>query len=188
MRRSIAQVKGKLQLGAFPWRSPAHLAATCALPASTTATEIIQSNVQDEPQSVRLATCLDRSVAASGAIASTVSPCFPWRKLLSPGGAPGAGRAAPAWRAPAAGRAPGDARAAPALGGSSGQSEPSNGLEPFRRPLGRVWASGEGRQRALRTVARAWGAGGRATTSNWKTIGAGPAARLLGGWTARAAI
>jgi hypothetical protein len=32
---------------------------------------------------VRLATCLDRSVAASGAIASTVTPCLPWRKLLS---------------------------------------------------------------------------------------------------------
>ena len=32
---------------------------------------------------VRLATCLDRSVAASGAIAFTVSPCLPWRKRLS---------------------------------------------------------------------------------------------------------
>ncbi len=31
----------------------------------------------------RLATCLDRSAAASGAIASMVSPCLPWRKLLS---------------------------------------------------------------------------------------------------------
>jgi hypothetical protein len=33
---------------------------------------------------IRLATCLDRSVAASGAIAWMVSPCLPWRKLLSP--------------------------------------------------------------------------------------------------------
>ena len=32
---------------------------------------------------VRLATCLDRSAAASGAIASTVSSCLPRRKLLS---------------------------------------------------------------------------------------------------------
>ena len=73
---------------------PAHLAATCALPTSTTATVVILSNVQDEPQSIRLATCLDRSAAASGAIASTVSPCLPWRKLLSADGAPGDGRAA----------------------------------------------------------------------------------------------
>ena len=33
---------------------------------------------------IRLATCLDRSAAASGAIASTVSPRFPSHKLLSP--------------------------------------------------------------------------------------------------------
>ena len=33
---------------------------------------------------IRLATCLDRSAAASGAIASMRSPCLPRRKLLSP--------------------------------------------------------------------------------------------------------
>jgi hypothetical protein len=33
---------------------------------------------------IRLATCLDRSASASGAIASMVSACLPWRKLLSP--------------------------------------------------------------------------------------------------------
>ena len=48
---------------------------------------------------IRLATCLDRSVAASGATASMVSPCFPWRKLLSlterlPAGRAARGRAA----------------------------------------------------------------------------------------------
>jgi hypothetical protein len=76
--------EGKIKLGALPLRAaPAHLAAIYALPTSTTATAVILSNVQDEPQSIRLATCLDRSAAASGAIASTVSPCLPWRKLLS---------------------------------------------------------------------------------------------------------
>ena len=59
-----------------------HTSRACALPTSTTATTVIPSNVQAEPQSIRLATCLDRSAAASGAIASMVSPCFPWRKLL----------------------------------------------------------------------------------------------------------
>jgi hypothetical protein len=76
-------VKGKHQLGALPLAGPAHLAATCALPTSTTATVEILSNVQDQPQSIRLATCLDRSVAASGAIAWMVSPCPPWRKRLA---------------------------------------------------------------------------------------------------------
>jgi hypothetical protein len=70
---------GSLTLGG----PPAHLAATCALPTSTTATAVILSNVQDEPQSIRLATCFDRSAAASGAIASTVSPCLPPRKRLA---------------------------------------------------------------------------------------------------------
>jgi hypothetical protein len=37
--------------------------------------------VKDTP--VRLATCLDRSAAASGATASRVSPRLPWGKLLS---------------------------------------------------------------------------------------------------------
>jgi hypothetical protein len=44
-----------------------------------------------------------------------VSPCLPWRKLLSPGQE----RLA-------------RVEAAPASGGSSGRSEPSNGLEPFQ--------------------------------------------------------
>ena len=68
--------------------SPLTVAGLYALPASTTALESNPKNrprrtaVRDKP--LRLATCLDRSVAASGAIASTVSPRLPWRKLLSP--------------------------------------------------------------------------------------------------------
>ena len=94
-------------------------------------------------QSIRLATCLDRNVAASGAIAATVSPCLPWRKHL-----------ALAERLPPA-EHPGAGRAAPASGGPSGRSEPSKGLEPFRRPP----AAGLGERskaisEALRTVAR----------------------------------
>jgi hypothetical protein len=71
--------------GALLTSAPANLGSTYALPASTTALESNPKNrprrteVRDKP--VRLATCLDRSVAASGAIASTVSPCLPWRKL-----------------------------------------------------------------------------------------------------------
>src|SRR5580692_12929069 len=39
-------------------------------------------------------------------------------------------------QAPVAGAAPAADRAAPAWGGRSGRSEPPNGVEPFRRPLG----------------------------------------------------
>ena len=88
---------------------------------------------------------------------------------------------------PAADGAPGDGRAAPASGGSSGRSEPSKGLEPFRRPLGRSGERSKPVSEALRTVARhGRGAGGRATRPSWMPIGAGPAARLLGSWAARA--
>ena len=55
-RSEVETTVGSLTLGG----PPAHLAATCALPTSTTATAVILSNVQDEPQSIRLATCLDR--------------------------------------------------------------------------------------------------------------------------------
>jgi hypothetical protein len=108
-------VRGNTSWEPYPCGPPAHLAATCALPTSTTATAVILSSAQDEPQSIRLATCLDRSVAASGAIASMVSPCLSLAQAPAAGGAPAAGRPAPA------------------SGGSSGRSEPSNGLE--RRPL-----------------------------------------------------
>jgi hypothetical protein len=102
-----------------------------------------------------------------------VSPCLPWRKLLPLGGALAAGRAPAAGGAPAAARAslalaegpaaagaPGAGRAALASGGSSGRSEPSNGLEPFRRPLGGFGRAVESRQETLRTVARTWPAVG----------------------------
>ena len=56
---------------------------------------------------IRLATCLDRSVAASGAIASMVSSCSPRRKLLALAERLGAGRAPAASGAPGAGRAAG---------------------------------------------------------------------------------
>ena len=44
----------------------------------------IQRTAQDETAVHPPCDCLDRSAAASGAIASTVSPCTPWRKLLKP--------------------------------------------------------------------------------------------------------
>ena len=59
---------------------------------------VILSNVQDEPQSIRLATCLDRSVAASGAIALTLLLATLGGKRLPPAerlalvDAPGVGR------------------------------------------------------------------------------------------------
>jgi hypothetical protein len=103
-------VRGNTSWEPYPCGPPAHLAATCALPTSTTVTAVILSSAQDEPQSIRLATCLDRSVAASGAIASMVSPRLPWRKLLLP-----------AERLALRGQRPGDGRgqAAPASGGSA---------------------------------------------------------------------
>ena len=131
---------------------PAHLAATCALPTSTTATAVILSNVQDEPQSIRLATCLDRSAAASGAIASTVSPCLPWRKLL-----PLTERLPPAERLALVERP--RRRAAHRAGASR-----RTGLSPSGDRW-RVWAGARPAVEALRTVARAW----RATRPSWKT-------------------
>jgi hypothetical protein len=92
-----------------------------------------------------------------------LSPCLPWRKLL-----------ALAERLPPA-EHPGAGRAAPASGGSLGRSEPSNGLEPFRRPLAGLGERSKAVSEALRTVARHE----RATRPSWKTIGAGPAMRLL---------
>ena len=129
-------------MGALPLAAAYNLAATCALPTSTTATTVTITSVQDEPQSIRLATCLDRSVAASGAIASTVSPCLPWRKLLSRGDrlpvleAPVAGGAA--CRRPSAYLLPAErlAQVKRPVGRLFGRREPSDGLEPFRRPLG----------------------------------------------------
>jgi hypothetical protein len=66
LRRSIAQVKGKLQLRALPsgrlhnWQRLAlYQRLLLRLP-------VIISNAQDEPPSVRLATCLDRGRWATG--------------------------------------------------------------------------------------------------------------------------
>ena len=65
-------VMGKLQVGALP------LAGRLPPTSDLRYTNIYYcdgsnpNNVQDEPQSVRLATCLDQSVAASGAIAPTL--------------------------------------------------------------------------------------------------------------------
>jgi hypothetical protein len=158
-------------------RLPAWLSRTCVLPTSTTATVAIHSNAQDEPQSrrpvsltltgtpaIRLATCLDRSVAASGAITSTVSPCFPWRKLLSL-----AERLARVER--------------PASGGSSGRIEPSKVLEPFSDR-----GAGGGRSKAvsevLRTVARAW-VGKQAVERRGRTgRRSGPGRQRAAGWPA----
>jgi hypothetical protein len=54
------------------------------------------------------------------------------------------------------------------------------GLSPSGDPL-RLGERSMPVSKALGTVARAWAreAGGRATRPSWKTIGAGPAARLL---------
>jgi hypothetical protein len=135
---------------------------TYALPASTTAVGKQPKEPSKTNRSkgiivdpVRLATCLDRSVAASGAIASTVSPCLPWRKLLSPG------RSACRWSSgPSVGRVSGPERSGGPPGASSG---------PRGRPLGRV-----GRPRPAVAALRARGQGGRATRPSWKTIGAWP--------------
>jgi hypothetical protein len=86
---------------------------------------------------IRLATCLDRSAAASGASASMVSPCLPWRKLPSL-----TERLAIVERPPAS-------------GGSSGRSEPSSGLEPLRRRW-QVWASGEAVNEGSEDRGEAW--------------------------------
>jgi hypothetical protein len=87
-----SRCEGNTSWELYPCGPPAHLAAPCALPTSTTVTTVVLSNVQDKPQSIRLATCLDRSAVASGAIAYMVSPGLPWRKLPVAGRAPGAGR------------------------------------------------------------------------------------------------
>ena len=100
---------------------------------------------------------------ASGAIASTVSPCLPWRKLLSRG-APRAGRAAPA------------------SGGSSGRSEPSKGLEPFRRPLAGLGERSKAASEALRTAARAWASDKAELADDRGRPGSAPPR----GWAARA--
>jgi hypothetical protein len=63
---------------------------------------------------------------------------------------------------------------------AAGRSEPSNGLEAFRRSLAGLGERPKAVSEALRTMARAW-AGGERTRPSWKTIEAGPAARLLGG-------
>ena len=140
LRRSIAS-EVKTTVGSLTlWRSSAHLAATYALPTSTTATAVILSSVQDEPQSIRLATCLDRSAAASGAIASTVSPRLPRRKRL-----------ARAKRLARVELPPPAKRVAPAEGGSFGRRGPLKGLKSFGRSRAVKPVS-----EALRTVARAW--------------------------------
>jgi hypothetical protein len=119
-------VWGKLQLGA-PWQPSS---SNCALPTSTTAMAAIISNVQGEPQSIRLATCLDRGLWAPGAIAATV----PWPSIAveavepldrCPGQRRGNGHAerrptlagrASSWPLPGAARTPGAGR--PPLGGA----------------------------------------------------------------------
>ena len=168
MRRSVRASEGETHPGALLTSQPANLSRTYALPASTTAMESNPKNrprrtaVRDKP--IRLATCLDRSAAASGAIASTVPPCLPRGKLLSP-----AERLALVERP--------RRRAAHRAGASR-----RTGLSPPGRPLAEFGRAVEGRQRGSknRGEASAREAGGRATRSSWKTIGAGLAARLLG--------
>ena len=114
---------------------------------------------------IRLATCLDRSVAASGAIASTVSPCLPWRKRLA---LPERPALVESLVAEAKRLAMG--REAPASGGSSGGASRRMGLS-LQATAGRVG-------QATRPSARLcgpWRGHGRATRPSWKTIGAGPA-------------
>jgi hypothetical protein len=154
LRRKLRANEMEIHPGALLTSQPANPSRTYALPASTTAMENNPKNrprrtaVRDKP--IRLATCLDRSVAASGAIASMVSPCLPSRKLLSLAERLRWGGASSAEQAPAAASgAPGAGRAAPASGGSSGRAA--------------AWGASLGERskavsEALRTVARAWGA------------------------------
>ena len=71
-----SRMKGEHQPGALPKIPPDNRSRTYALPASTIALERNPKNrprrtaVRDKP--IRLATCLDRSAAASGAIAPTL--------------------------------------------------------------------------------------------------------------------
>jgi hypothetical protein len=60
---------------------------------------------------------------------------------------------------------------------SSGRSEPSNGLEPFRRPLGGLGERSKAVSEALWTVARAW-ATGQGGPSGLKRAFVGSARRL----------
>jgi hypothetical protein len=114
------------------------LAATCALPTSTTATAVILSSVQDEPQSRR-----PRFADAHGG--PGYPPCdMPRSERCRIRGNCLDGIALPSLaQAPVARAAERLAlvRRPPASGDSSDRSEPSNGLEPSgdRR---RVWASG----------------------------------------------
>jgi hypothetical protein len=119
LRRSVRASEMEIHPGALLTSPLANRSRTYALPASTTALESNPKNrprrtaVRDKP--VRLATCLDRSVAASGAITEIV----PWPIDRRRGQAvdrgrtldrcPGHGRG----QAPAAGGAPGAGRAAP---------------------------------------------------------------------------
>ena len=105
LRRSIAKVKGNYSREPYPCGLPAHLAATCALPASTTAAAVIlgstqgqaSSSAQDEPQSIRLATCLG-ALPHPGQLPLWYRPAFP-------------GASSCRWRSPCRCRAPGAGRA-----------------------------------------------------------------------------
>ena len=139
LRRSIAS-EVKTTVGSLTlWRSSAHLAATYALPTSTTATAVILSSVQDNrsPSALRHAS-IER--CPSGAIASTVSPRLPRRKRL-----------ARAKRLARVELPPPAKRVAPAEGGSFGRRGPLKGLKSFGRSRAVKPVS-----EALRTVARAW--------------------------------
>jgi hypothetical protein len=58
----------------------------------------------------------------------------------------------------------------------AGRNEPSNGLGPFRRPLG-GFEKAVARRRGSEDLGESMG---RAIRPSWKTIGAAPATRLLG--------
>ena len=107
---------------------------------------------------------MPRSVAeAAGAIASTVSPCLPWRKLLSPT-EPASPRVRASW---AASGAPGVGRAVPASGGrwggfgravesrQRGSEDRGEGTGERQGRAGR--RSGPGRQACLLAPQRAFG-------------------------------
>jgi hypothetical protein len=89
LRRSVRASEGETHPGALLTSQPANLSRTYALPASTTAMESNPKNrprrtaVRDKP--IRLATCLDRSRAASGAIALTLLLGHARRQALAAG-------------------------------------------------------------------------------------------------------
>jgi hypothetical protein len=89
---------------------------------------------------------------------------------------------APVAGGPCRRRRPGAGRAPPALGGPSGRSEPSNGLEPFGRPLAGLGERSKAVSEALRTVARAW-ASDKAELEDGSGSGR---KRASWGWVARA--